>query len=99
MAVLSATVMGAGAGAGIGIMQWRILRHQIAKTGWWWILTNMIGWAVALLVARGVNLMIQNSVGAVFAGVVGGILIGIVTGITLFWLLKHPPESQSEKSG
>ena len=96
--ILPGMVIGGGAGLGIAMMQWRILRQQIAKAGWWWILANATGWAMALLVSRGVSLQVQNNIGVILSGVLGGVVVGTITGIILYWLLQYLTESQSGES-
>lgn len=45
--VLVSMVGGAVLGALFGVVQWRVLRHHAASSGWW-VAANSLGWALAL---------------------------------------------------
>ena len=44
--ILYFILMGAIAGFIVGIPQYFVLRGQVQKIGWWWVLVSAIGWAV-----------------------------------------------------
>jgi hypothetical protein len=85
-----------------GLLQQRILRHQVRRSGWWipasaagWGL-SLIGLAIAYFVlptgrkgpAPFVLLLIRNLI----VPTIGTVLLGIVTGATLIWLLRQPKQ-------
>jgi hypothetical protein len=43
--ILRYVIIGAVAGFVVGIPQWYILRGQVRKIGWWWVLVSAVGWA------------------------------------------------------
>ena len=88
-----------------GLLQQRILRHQVRRSGWWvpasaagWGL-GVIGLAIACFVlptilpimrkAPFVLLLIHQ---IILPTVLGAGLLGIVTGVTLIWLLRQPTQ-------
>ncbi len=71
-------VWGGVIGAVTGTMQWFVLRRQVARAGWW-VLVSIVSWAVS------------QAVGAyVQSGAALGIVYGIIAGTALVWLLRHP---------
>jgi len=89
-------------GALTGLLQQRILRHQVRRSGWWvpasaagWGL-SLIGLAIAYFVlptgrkgpAPFVLLLIRNLI----VPTMGTVLLGIVTGGVLIWLLRQPKQ-------
>ncbi len=90
-----------------GLLQQRILRHQVRRSGWWvpasaagWGL-GVIGLAIAYFVlptmgkgpAPFVLLLIRN---LILPTVLGAGLLGIVTGWTLIWLLRQPKQQMPD---
>jgi hypothetical protein len=88
-------------GALTGLLQQRILRHQVRRSGWWvpasaagWGL-GVIGLAIFILVlpmmknGPFVLLLIRNLIAPT---VLGAGLLGIVTGGVLIWLLRQPAQ-------
>ena len=39
------TVVGAVGGASVGIVQWLVLRAEVARAGWW-VVASTVGWGV-----------------------------------------------------
>ena len=75
-------VVGVAAGGTVlGLLQWLVLRRQVARAGWW-VLASSVGWVMGGLAAG-----ITNTT----AGwAVLGIVYGAITGIVLVWLLRRP---------
>lgn len=93
---------GAMLGLVIGLFQWLVLRGKV-KDASWWIVINIVGFAVGLPLAAGIGL---NAGSAFYAnrfaqsglspyiplsetGAVAGSIIGGITGFGLLWLLRH----------
>lgn len=97
---LSDLILGFGGfGALLGIMQWFVLRQQIARA-WWWLLASPLGWGWGLVIARLVDRVI---VFTETTGLIAGLVIiagvaGIITGAVLAWLsprMAKPPVRSS----
>jgi hypothetical protein len=88
-------------GAITGLLQQRILRHQVRRSGWW-VPASAAGWGLGVIglaiiyfvlpvMGKGpspfVLLLIRN---LILPTVLGAGLLGIVTGGTLIWLLRQP---------
>ncbi len=98
-AVGALVVLGAGlvdadlgwvAGAGlygtlVGVLQWLVLRCQVARAGWW-VLASTVGWVLAIP-AGGV------------VGPPGWSVYGAITGTVLVWLLRQEPHGSDQPSG
>jgi hypothetical protein len=71
-----------------GLLQQRILRHQVRRSGWW-VPASAAGWGLVVI-----GFGIVSKILGVRLQVVGEIassgLLGIVTGVTLIWLLRQP---------
>ena len=68
----------AAGGTVLGVLQWLVLRRQVARAGWW-VLASSVGWVMGGLASG-----ITNTT----AGwAVLGIVYGAITGIVLVWLL------------
>ena len=71
-----------------GLLQQRILRHQVRRSGWW-VPASAAGWGLVVI-----GFGIVSKILGVRLQVVGLIassgLLGIVTGVTLIWLLRQP---------
>ena len=63
-------------GAIIGVPQWLVLRRQVARAGWW-VLVSTVAWV-------GGSLAIGIASWALF-----GTVYGVITGIALAWLLRN----------
>ncbi len=84
--VLIAASFGAmvGAAIGIGVAQWRVLRHEGIRRAGWWVLAHCLGWAVGVGLAVSAN--VYGRLGWVPAVVAGLAVAGLVGG-TLQWLV------------
>ena len=73
-----------------GLLQQRILRHQVHRSGWW-VPASAAGWGLVVI-----GFGIVSQILGVRLQVVGEIassgLLGIVTGVTLIWLLRQPKQ-------
>ena len=73
-----------------GLLQQRILRHQVHRSGWW-VPASAAGWGLVVI-----GFGIVSKILGVRLQVVGLIassgLLGIVTGVTLIWLLRQPKQ-------
>lgn len=94
---------GALIGAVVGLMQWRILRRQVARAGWW-VLASGVAFSLGLSTlavwmglsgttvegrsVRGNEVLLIVSFAA-WGGAVGT-AVGASTGATLIWLLRRP---------
>lgn len=58
-----------------GVLQWLVLRRQVARAGWW-VLASTVGWVVALPLGD-------------ITGPPGWAVYGAVTGTLLVWLLRQ----------
>ena len=58
-----------------GLMQWLVLRRQVARAGWW-VLACTLGWVVAVPVGD-------------LGGPPGWAVYGAITGAVLVWLLRQ----------
>ena len=65
-----------------GLLQWLVLRRQVAWAGWW-ILASTVGWIVGGAVSGIVP--VNNPVGWSVIGAV----YGAITGMALVWLLRR----------
>lgn len=88
-----------GFGALLGIMQWFVLRQQIARA-WWWLLASPLGWGWGLVIARLVDRVIvfTETTGLIAGFVIIAGVAGIVTGVVLAWLsprMAKPPVRSS----
>ena len=83
-----------------GLLQQRILRHQVRRSGWWvpasaagWGL-SVIGLAIACFVLptgrKGPAPFVLLLIRELIVPTIGTVLLGIVTGVTLIWLLRQP---------
>jgi len=85
------------AGVVCGVLQWLILRRQVARAGWW-VLAWTLGWVVLFVVAVPVAFAASALVGGTFDSTAnlaigyaaGGAAMGAATGAVLVWLLRHP---------
>jgi hypothetical protein len=77
-----------------GLLQQRILRHQVRRSGWW-VPASAAGWGLVVI-----GFGIVSKILGVRLQVVGEIassgLLGIVTGVTLIWLLRQPTQQASD---
>jgi len=90
-----------------GLLQQRILRHQVRRSGWW-VPASAAGWGLGVIglaiiyfvlpaMEKGpapfVLLLIRN---LILPTVLGAGLLGIVTGVTLIWLLRQPKQQMPD---
>lgn len=85
-----------------GLLQQRILRHQVRRSGWWvpasaagWGL-SLIGLAIACFVLptgrKGPAPFVLLLIRELIVPTIGTVLLGIVTGGVLIWLLRQPTQ-------
>lgn len=94
-----AGAMGAVLGAVLALPQWSVLRHFVARSGWW-PPANALAWAVAmplLFLAAGLPLP-QEGLAPLLAAVLGtigltGALVGAIHGAVLVWLTPAHPRA------
>ena len=94
---------GAGAAAGgiaAGVLQWLVLRQQVARAGWW-VLASTVGWPVSIGVGgigvQAVRAVTDVTLPAVTAALIPAIY-GAITGSVLVWLLRQPvPAAATEE--
>jgi tetratricopeptide (TPR) repeat protein len=79
-----AGVAGAASGTLIGVLEWLVLRSYIRKAGWW-ILANMMGWALGWASFFVTSGFASYIVSLVMTGATGG----LITGLAFVWLLKN----------
>ena len=90
-------VLGGVLGLVLGVLQWLVLRRQVARAGWW-VLASTVGGVG--LVGRLVGGFVASAVGVfegvfgvgivvVLGGIVGGAVYGAITGLALVWLLRQ----------
>jgi hypothetical protein len=83
--VLQAGVTGAVVGFVLGGAQWLLLRHDLASTSWW-IVVSGLGWMVGV----GVGAALLPIVGLLGALLVSGLSGGAITGIVMQrWLRQE----------
>ena len=70
-------------GAVLGVLQWLVLRGQVALSGLW-VLASIVGWIVGDPVCS--SLMGFGTL----SWVVFGAVYGAITGLVLVWLLRQP---------
>jgi hypothetical protein len=73
-----------------GLLQQRILRHQVRRSGWW-VPASAAGWGL-VVIGFGIVSKILGVRLQVVGLIVSSALLGIVTGITLIWLLRQPKQ-------
>jgi hypothetical protein len=71
-----------------GLLQQRILRHQVRRSGWW-VPASAAGWSL-VVIGFGIVSKILGVRLLVVGLIVSSGLLGIVTGVTLIWLLRQP---------
>ncbi|GAC1554383.1 MAG: hypothetical protein NVS2B7_30340 [Herpetosiphon sp.] len=83
-------------GPGCGLLQWLILRKEVARAGWW-VLVQTLGWVVVFVVAAGVAggaAVILGGNGDAYLPLsyaVGGAALGTLDAAVLSWLLHARP--------
>jgi hypothetical protein len=89
-------------GALTGLLQQRILRHQVRRSGWW-VPASAVGWglsviglAIACFVLptgrKGPAPFVLLLICELIVPTIGTVLLGIVTGGVLIWLLRQPAQ-------
>ncbi len=71
-------------GTVVGVLQWLVLRDQVARAGWW-VLASTVGWVVA---GPATALVGVDAAMGLSWGVLGAVY-GSVTGPMLVWLLRQ----------
>ena len=70
----------AAGGTVLGLLQWLMLRRQVARAGWW-VLASTVGWVMGGLVSG----ITDTAAGWAVLGAV----YGAITGAALVWLLRR----------
>ena len=71
-------VVGAGlSGTLVGVLQWLVLRGQVARAGWW-VVASTLGWIAGM------------PVGGFLGWAALGAMYGAITGVGIVWLLRQP---------
>ncbi len=65
-----------------GVLQWLVLRREVARAGWW-VLGSTVGWVVAIPWGD-------------MMGPPGWALYGAITGTVLVWLLRQTPANSDQ---
>ena len=87
-------------GTVLGVLQWLVLRRQVARAGWW-VLASTVGWPVSIGVGA-IGLQAVVAVTHVKLPAVAAALLpamyGAITGRVLVWLLRErlPAEATEE---
>ncbi len=76
-----------------GLLQWIVLRHQVARAGWW-VVVQTLGWPMMFAVTS----VVAYSAASIGGGsvddylpmsyAIGGAALGALTGAVLVWLLR-----------
>jgi hypothetical protein len=82
----------------IGLIQWFVLRDQVAHSGWW-ILINLIGWLAGLGIESNIQKIKNSTIGLVISWPIGGTAFGIITGVLLVWMLRSEYWEEDELFG
>ena len=70
-------------GAVLGVLQWLVLRGQVALSGLW-VVASIVGWVVG-------DPVCSSLIGfGTLSWVVFGAVYGAITGLVLVWLLRQP---------
>ncbi len=64
----------AAGGIVVGVLQWLVLRRQVARAGWW-VLASTVGWVVGGPVGAFVG---WPALGAVYGAITGSALVGLL---------------------
>ena len=87
--IIVAGFMGAALGGIVaGMLQWLVLRRQLARAGWW-VLASTMGWVVGGFLSGAVP------VGGFLGWAALGAVYGSITGTVLVWLLRQPVPAAS----
>jgi hypothetical protein len=80
----------------LAVFQWRVLRGQVRRAGWW-IPANAVAWAFGMAVIfAGAGAIPEGAASTLVVGVVAitciaaGAVVGAIHGIALVWLLHKP---------
>jgi hypothetical protein len=84
-----------------GIMQQRILRHHVPRSGWW-VLASAAGWGLSMA-GLGIFFQLFHTIrhGPVFSKLIHNLLapllipsiiLGVITAGTLIWLMRQPEQ-------
>ena len=75
----------------VGVLQWLVLRRQVARAGWW-VVANVVGLGVFVVASGFIMItvdLVVGFVGTVVSEVVGMAMYGVITGIVLVQLLRQ----------
>jgi len=97
-ALVGIVAFGAVAGVVGGIMQWLVLRRNVARAGWW-VLASILGLVVGMGVGAPVAMALGQAGHVIESTVVFGILfgagVGAIPGAALVWLLRQSESGSS----
>ena len=80
-------VVGTGIfGTVAGLLQWRVLKGQVPRAGWW-VLASTVGWVVGIPMGEELG---RNGLGAGY---------GLITGTVLVWLLRQKSHGADLEGG
>jgi hypothetical protein len=94
--------IGAVVGTALGVVQMFNVKQYVPRPGWWWVLSNTIGWSAAWVI---INLQVGYSLlglgiteFSIVRGTVAGILVGLLQWLILrqlfyragWWILVSP---------
>ena len=80
-----------------GVLQWLVLRRQVARAGWW-VLATTVGWVVGGPGAGIVSAAVDAAVGAGVSWAVLGAVSGAITAPVLVRLLGQSVPAASAKA-
>ena len=72
----------------VGVLQWLVLRRQMAETGRW-VVASVVGWVGFGIVDQAVDWVGYGTVVQEVGEVVGPAMYGVITGIVLVQLLRQ----------
>jgi hypothetical protein len=76
----------------LGVLQWLVLREQVAGAGWW-VLASTLGLIVAVpvvgFVSWATGAPVDSAVGGLVRWLAFGAAYGAITGAALLWLLRR----------
>lgn len=82
-----------GLGLVPGVLQWLLLRQQMARAGWWVLANTVLVFGTILAgvgVSSGVGLKEGGLGFGIVSGIVSGVVFAITSGFVLIWLLRRP---------
>jgi membrane associated rhomboid family serine protease len=81
-------------GTVLGVLQWLLLRRQLARAGWW-VLASGVGWVVGGFLSGAVPV---GAAGGFPGWAAVGAVYGAMSGAVLVWLLRQRLDSSAQPS-